>query len=114
MQISDIQLVLLPPIGSDERAYYPQRPLPCKVITPKHIAWRDNESLAQHARRYYTHLVDSYEVDPEKPIIWAGLSLGGALAQEFSVIHPPIAQILLATFRSDRDLAPIVRGVGRI
>jgi pimeloyl-ACP methyl ester carboxylesterase len=110
IQISDIQLVFLPPIGSDERAFYPQR----ELITPKHIAWQDDESLRQHAKRYYAHLIDSHEVDRENPIVWAGLSLGGALAQEFSVVHPPHAQILLATFKSDRDLAPIVRAVGRI
>lgn len=110
---SDIQLVFLPPIGSDARAFYPQRSLPYKVLTPQHIAWRDNETLPEHARRFYTHLVASHEIDPTKPIIWAGLSLGGALAQEFSSIHPPLAQILLATFTSCDELAPVVRLVGR-
>src|SRR5687768_16625045 len=97
---AEIQLVFLPASGSDARAFYPQRVLPYKVITPHHIAWRENESLPRHAKRYYAHLVASGEVDPTRPIIWAGLSLGGAMAQEFAVIHPPLAMILLATFTS--------------
>jgi pimeloyl-ACP methyl ester carboxylesterase len=111
---SSIQLVFLPPIGSDERAIYPQRALPYKVIAPQHIAWRDHEPLAEHAKRFYTHLVVSHAVDPTQPVIWAGLSLGGALAQEFTSLHPPLACILLATFTSNKELAPIVRAVGRI
>lgn len=108
-----IQLVLLPPIASDGRAYYRMRGLPYEVITPEHIYWRDHESLKEHAIRYYAHLVTSGEVDPNKPIIWSGLSLGGALAQEFSLLHPPIAQILIATFTSNMELSPIVRGLGK-
>jgi pimeloyl-ACP methyl ester carboxylesterase len=111
---SELQLVLLPPIGSDERAYYPQRELPYKLVAPQHIAWRDNESLKQHAKRFYTHLLATHEVDPTKPVIWAGLSLGGALAQEFSALHRPLAMILMATFTSNRELAPVVRAVGKI
>jgi pimeloyl-ACP methyl ester carboxylesterase len=111
---AEVQLVLLPPIGSDERAYYPQRSLPFKVIALQHIAWRDNESLTQHAKRYYAHLLATHKFDPTKPIVWAGMSLGGALAQEFSVLHPPLGMILMSSFRSYRDLPPVVRGVGRI
>jgi pimeloyl-ACP methyl ester carboxylesterase len=111
---ADIQLVLLPPIGSDERAYYRQRGLPYKVVAPQHIAWRDHESLAQHAKRFYTHLISSHEVDPAKPIIWTGLSLGGALAQEFSRLNPPLAQILMASFTSNKELSPAVKMIGSI
>lgn len=110
---SSVQLVFLPPIGSDERAIYPQRALPFKVIAPQHIAWRDREPLRDHARRFYEHLLVSRLVDPTKPIIWAGLSLGGALAQEFSVLHPPLACILLATFTSSEELSPLVHMIGR-
>jgi pimeloyl-ACP methyl ester carboxylesterase len=109
---ASIQLVFLPPIGSDARAFYPQRELPYKVITPQHIAWRDGESLKQHAKRFYDHLLSSHEVDPTKPVVWAGLSLGGALAQEFSHLHPPLGLVLLATFRSNQELAPVVRLTG--
>jgi pimeloyl-ACP methyl ester carboxylesterase len=114
IETGEIQLVLLPPIGSDERAYYRQRSLPYKVVAPQHIAWRDTESLPQHAKRFYTHLIASREVDTTKPVIWAGLSLGGALAQEFSALHPPLAQILMATFTSNRELSPPVRATGTI
>lgn len=114
MPLSEIQLVFLPPIGSDERAYHYQLSLPFHVITPKHIAWRDNETLHDHAVRYFVHLVSSGQVDLGKPIVWSGLSLGGALAQEFSAIHAPLAQILIGTFASSSELSPVIQRLGRM
>lgn len=114
MNSADIQLVFLPPIGSDERAFYPQRALPFTVITPKHIEWRDGESLHDHAKRYFDHLAATKQVDLARPIVWAGLSLGGAMAQEFSALHKPLGQILLGTFTSRDELAPVVRSMGKL
>ena len=114
MNSADIQLVFLPPIGSDARAYYKQASLPFRVITPKHIEWQDGESLADHAKRYFTHLTVSGVVDLAQPVVWSGLSLGGAVAQEFSTLHTPLGQVLMGTFASNRELAAVVRSVGHI
>ena len=114
MNSADIQLVFLPPIGSDERAYYKQVSLPFRVITPKHIEWLDGESLPEHAKRYYAHLTAAGVVDPGKPIVWCGLSLGGAIAQEFSALHSPMGQVLLGTFASNRELMPVIKIAGHV
>jgi pimeloyl-ACP methyl ester carboxylesterase len=114
MNSADIQLVLLPPIGSDARAYYKQASLPFRVITPKHIEWQDGETLSDHAKRYFTHLTVSGVVDLAQPVVWSGLSLGGAIAQEFSALHSPLGQVLMGTFGSNRELSPIVRKVGHV
>lgn len=110
---SDVQLVLLPPIGGDARVYYPQRALPFNLITPAPPQFERGDTLAACVKRYHAHLLSSGIVRADRPVVWGGLSLGGAMAQELARIHPPVALVLLGSFASAQELNPIVRAVGK-
>lgn len=109
-----IQLILLPPVGGTSRTFYPQSDLPCTVIPLDPIEWREGESIREHAARLYTIIEQDRRIDLTQPVVFGGLSLGGALAQELSLLHRPVGLILMGTFTSSRELSPIIRFICRL
>jgi pimeloyl-ACP methyl ester carboxylesterase len=56
------------------------------------------------ARAARSALLARSEVDPAR-VLYLGESLGGAVALELAVAHPPAGLVLMSTFTSIRDLA---------
>jgi uncharacterized protein len=62
------------------------------------------------ARAALACLLQQPEVDPSR-VLYAGESLGGAVALELAIAHPPAALVLLSAFTSVRDMARLHYGL---
>jgi pimeloyl-ACP methyl ester carboxylesterase len=111
MRCSEIQLILFPPIGADHRIFYPQEQIACKVVSVPPIEWRGGETIKGHSSRLFDRLKRDGLVDFSQPAVFGGLSLGGAIAQEMSLLHKPLGLILMGSFTSANEINPIVRMV---
>jgi pimeloyl-ACP methyl ester carboxylesterase len=109
-----IQFLLLPGLGSDGRVGYAQRSLPYNVITPDYILPFKNEELPAYAKRMLASLIAQKLIDLNAPIVLAGISMGGALAQEMSRLIEARAIVLLGSLRKGSELRPLIYWYGKL
>lgn len=110
---NNIQLLILPGLGADHRIAGPLASLPFTLITPDYIDATAKETLAQYSARFAQHLIDQQKIDPATPLYIAGISFGGAVAQEMSRILPVQGIILLGSLISGEELAPFIEQFGK-
>jgi pimeloyl-ACP methyl ester carboxylesterase len=108
-----IQFLLLPGLGSDGRIGHAQRSLPYNVITPDYILPLRNEELPSYAKRMLDSLMEQKIIDLNVPIVLAGISMGGALAQEMSRLIEARAIVLLGSLRRGSELRPLIYQYGK-
>src|SRR5437870_1961096 len=88
-----------------------QRSLPFELIALDYIESVLRESLADYASRFWGSIQS--KIDFQRPVVIAGASIGGAIAQEIARIRQPNALILIGSLRSSRELHSIIRFFGR-
>jgi pimeloyl-ACP methyl ester carboxylesterase len=108
-----MQFLLLPGLGSDGRVGHAQRSLPYNVITPDYILPLRNEELPAYAQRMLDTLIEQKIIDLTAPIVLAGISMGGALAQEMSRLIEARAIVLLGSLRKGSELRPLIYQYGK-
>ena len=111
---AEIQLLILPGLGADSRIIHYQRTLPFEVISHDYIDWRDGESLQAYSERFYKHLLEAQVIDLRRPVFIGGMSLGGVIAQEISLLTPVSGVILLGSLETSEELVPFIRWFGRV
>lgn len=100
-------LILLSGLGADRRLLRPQESLPLRVVILDWIEHRRRDTLATYGRR----LIDRIDVAP--PFFLGGVSMGAMLALEMSRWVNPEAVFLISGARSNREIRPLLRVLGR-
>ena len=106
-------MLLMSGLGGDRRVAIHQTTLHVDLILPDYIPFLEGEMLPAYAKRFYRYLVEDGTIDPSRPLVLSGMSMGGALAQEMSRHCDAIAVVLLGSFRSSNEIHPLVRWFGR-
>jgi fermentation-respiration switch protein FrsA (DUF1100 family) len=70
----------------------------------------DEQGTYRDARAALNWLLSQPDVDPAR-VLYLGESLGGAVAIELSLAHPPAGLVLLSAFTSVRDMARLHYGL---
>lgn len=102
------RIVFFPGLGCDHRMVEPNRGIHLPFDVPEWLPPRENEPLAEYARRM------AGRVDASTPIYLAGVSLGAMVAQEVARYVPCRGLILIAGCRSSRGVPWLYRQVGRL
>lgn len=101
-------LLLLPGLGADERLFAPQRPAFPGLEVPPWIEPRPQDRLTDYADRLAERL------QPQRPLILGGVSLGGMVAWELARHLRPEALVLIASCRTPRSISPVLRFCGAL
>jgi len=109
----EVQLVIIPGIGEDNRMAYPQHSLPYNIIALGYIEPLPKESLAEYSKRYAQLLIETNTIDLTKPLFLMGVSLGGAIVQEMSCAIKANGVILISTYRSSKELGSPLPFLGK-
>jgi len=96
-------LLLLPGLGADHRMFAPQLEAFPQLEVPPWIEPRRREPLPDYAQRLAETL------RPSRPLVLGGVSLGGMVAWELARHLQPEALVLIATCRTPRAVAPLLR-----
>jgi pimeloyl-ACP methyl ester carboxylesterase len=96
----EIQLILLPGLGSDHRLLEPQRQEFPQMLIPAWIPPWKCESLASYAAR----MAEAVKPSHDAPLVLGGVSFGGMLAYEMARHLKPDAVVLIASCRQRRGL----------
>jgi pimeloyl-ACP methyl ester carboxylesterase len=99
-------LLLLPGLGADQRLFGPQRQSFPGLEVPAWIEPRPKEPLGDYAERWAAQL------QPSRPFLLGGVSLGGMVAWELARHLKPEALVLIATCRTPRSISPLCRMCG--
>jgi pimeloyl-ACP methyl ester carboxylesterase len=99
------RLVLIPGLGADARVFGPQLKAFPDALTPGWIPPRRRESLASYAERL------AATVDSSRPVVLAGLSLGGMLALEMARHLPTQRVVLIASCTHPRAVRRVMRAI---
>lgn len=94
-----MRLVVLPGLGADERLVEPMRAAFGNLEVPAWIVPQRHEPLPHYALRLAEQIASS-----DEPLLLAGVSLGGMLAQEMAPRLKPRAVVLIASCRDPRQL----------
>lgn len=97
------RLVLLPGLGADARLFDPQRAMFPEIEVPPWLPHREDESLADYARRM------AATVTPSADLYLGGVSFGGMVALDMARLLQPRAVFLIASCRTGRQIAPHLR-----
>jgi|SRR5579859_3100854 len=101
-------LVFIPGLGADGRLFYHQQKLFENSITPPWLPPQKNESLADYAHRWSTHL----KLKPGCCLV--GVSFGGMVALEMAHWVKPKAVLLIGSCRSPSSIPSALRTAGSI
>lgn len=101
-------LVLFTGLAADERLLDPQRELPCTVITHPWLEPEENETLPHYARR----VAESREWPAG--CVLGGVSFGGMLAAEMSLLLRPRGVVLIASCLSSKAVPALYRFVNTL
>jgi pimeloyl-ACP methyl ester carboxylesterase len=112
VKASDIRLLIFPGIGEDHRMAYAQLSLPFRVLAVDYIAPRKGDTMGSYARRLGEQLLRSGVIDDTKPLIFAGTSFGGVIAQELSNAIRCDGVVMISSYRHERELSRFVRWLG--
>ncbi len=108
MPAAEPHFVLLTGLGADERLFNAQRAAFPGLVTPRWIAPRPREGLAEYAERF------AAEIPISRPLVLGGCSLGGMVAYEMAHVLRPDALVLIASAVT-RDAIPLhLRALARI
>jgi pimeloyl-ACP methyl ester carboxylesterase len=111
MEAADIQLLIVPGLGEDERMSYPQLALPFRLLRPNYVEPVAGEDLASYCSHFAETL--SPQIDPRYPLYLMGASLGAAMVQELSHYLTTSGIILVSGYRTSAELSPFLRWLGR-
>jgi pimeloyl-ACP methyl ester carboxylesterase len=93
-----LPLILLPGMAAGERLFAPQRLAFPHLLVPEWI-----EPLAQESLRSYAGRL-ALRIDPGRPCVVGGASVGGIVALEMAVHLQARACVLISSVRSPREL----------
>ncbi len=99
------RLVLVPGLGADARVFGPQLKAFPDALAPGWIPPRPREPFAAYAERL------AATIDRSRPLVLAGISMGGMLALEMARHLPATRVALIASCTHPRSVGPVMRSL---
>jgi pimeloyl-ACP methyl ester carboxylesterase len=109
--VKDVQLLCLPGVGADHRLFYRQENLPYTLIEPDYCPIEGAHDLRSYSLLFADKITPL--LDPKKPVVILGMSLGGAVGLEIAEKFGAKGLILCGSLVHPKEIRPWLTWLGR-